>query len=156
MLAACLCVEYKPKNRSFGYFIAKKTSYFSLSSSYSFWQLNSQAFGVRFCLKMRVKMYFSKITKDQFTDSETFLRLCQTIYERIKDCHEEGLNAREVAHQPRILTTKPTILDRRIELFYLNIWWLFKIGLREWNFLVQTNFFPESWFQKSMLKWIWE
>ena len=65
---------------------------------------------------MRVKMNFSKITKNHLTDSETFLRLRQTINERIKDCHEEGLNSREIAHQPRDLTTKPIILGRRSEL----------------------------------------
>ena len=46
----------------------------------------------------------------------TFLRLRQTIYGRVKECHEEGSNTRELADQPRDLTTKPTVLDRRCEL----------------------------------------
>ena len=60
---------------------------------------------------------------------------------RKKECHEEGSNSRELGGQLRKLTTKPTVLDRQCELIYLRIWWLFKIGLREWNFFGVKEFF---------------
>ena len=53
----------------------------------------------------------------------TFLRLRQTIYGRVKECHEEGSNTRELADQPRDLTTKQTVLNR--------------------HFLMSKNFFRE-------------
>ena len=45
-----------------------------------------------------------------------FLRLRQTIYERVKECHEEGSNSRELADQRRDLITRRTVFDRRCEL----------------------------------------
>ena len=44
-------------------------------------------------------------------DSESFLRLRQAIYERLKECYEERSNSRELAYQLRDLTTKPTFLS---------------------------------------------
>ena len=67
---------------------------------------------------MRVKMNFSKITKNHLTDSETFFRKFTTINGRIKDCYEVESNSREIADQPRDLTTKPTILGSQSELLY--------------------------------------
>ena len=45
----------------------------------------------------------------------------QTIYERVKDRHEEESNSSELADQPRYLTTKPTVLDRHCELLYSRV-----------------------------------
>ena len=65
--------------------------------------------------KMRVKMNFSIKTKNV----KRFLRLRQTISERVKDCQKEKSNSRELADQPRDLTTKLTALGRRYELLKL-------------------------------------
>ena len=38
------------------------------------------------------------------------------------ECLEKGSNLREPANQPKGLTTKPIVLDRRCELLYLKIY----------------------------------
>ena len=68
------------------------------------------------CFSSCLNTNFSIITKNHLADSERFLHLRQIIYERVKECHERGSNSRELADQPRDLTTKPTVLDRRCEL----------------------------------------
>ena len=50
------------------------------------------------------------------SESITFIN-----YERVKVCHEEGSNSSELADQPKDLTTKPTVLDKRCELLQFKI-----------------------------------
>ena len=62
-------------------------------------------------------------------DSERFLRLRQTISEKIKDCHKGGSNSRILAVQFSDLTTMPTMPT------------FIKIGLRKWIFFGVKEFF---------------
>ena len=58
-------------------------------------------------------MIFSIKTKNHLADPEKgFLRFRQTISEKVKDCHKEGSNSRELADQPRDLTTMSALLVR--------------------------------------------
>ena len=51
--------------------------------------------------------------KNHLADPEKgFLRFRQTISEKVKDCHKEGSNSRELADQPRDLTTMSALLVR--------------------------------------------
>ena len=51
------------------------------------------------------------MTKNLLADSKKFLRLRQINSKRVRKCHEEESNSRELVDQPRGQTSKLTVLD---------------------------------------------